>query len=267
MIVSRLVPVLAVLLALAAPSARADEATGERAEKAVDMVEEFMKDFDRAQSERSGQRLEVDAGTMMNGGDSLAMLANVRDVLGLPKVELSAAEGAQLERLIQLMPKLAGPSRRFDHADLEPILKTLEEDLAREVGAEIVRQASAKVQPGSFGESLRRRAVEEHLAQHGEAYLKHGMEEARRRVREGLGQYFHRTGTASAAPEPEEMRTLTLDELRQFSQDVRVLEAVSRRSAERGLPRFTFPNGMSVEDLRAIREGQPPPNGKLTPRR
>lgn len=233
-------------------------ARAESPDKAADLVEQFMKDYDRAQAP---------AAVAMGGHEQLAMLANLRDVLGLPKPELSRTETAQLDRLITVFPKLCGASGRFDHADLEPILKSVEEDLEQEVGAEILRRASARVEPGSFGESLRRRAVAAHLERHGAAYLEHGMEEARRRVREGLGTYFHETGTASAAPEPEEPRPITLDELKAFGEDVRVLQVIGRRSEAKGLPRFKFPNGMSVADLRAIQNGEPPPSGQIVERR
>lgn len=233
-------------------------ARAEVPDKAAEMVEQFMKDYDRAQATST---------TAIGSHEQLAMLANLRDVLGLPKPELSNAETAQLERLIAVFPKLCGASGRFDHADLEPILKSVAEDLEQEVGAEILRRAAARVEPGSFGESLRRRAIEAHLERHGEAYLKHGLEEARRQVREGLGTYFHETGTASAAPETDEPRPITLDELRRFGEDVKVLRAIGRRSEARGLPRFTFPNGMSVADLRAIQNGEPPPSGQVVARR
>jgi D-alanine-D-alanine ligase len=120
---------------------------------------------------------------------------------------------------------------------------------------------------GSFGESLRRRAMNAHLAQHGDAYLQHGMEEARERVRGGLREFLHQSGTASAAPEGGEPRRISLEELQRFGQDARVLAVIGRRALEKGLPRCAFPNGMSVEDLKAIRAGEPPPNGKLVARR
>ena len=267
---SRIAGLALIALASIATSLRA---AASASEPAADLVEKFMQEVDRAQSAPHA-RAEVEPtaaiGTGMinqNPREQLAMLANIRDVLGLPKIELSAEESAQLDRVIAFMPKLAGHSGRFDHADLEPIIKSLSEDLEQEVGREIVRQASAKVEAGSFGETLRRRAVEFHLERHGEAYLEHGMEEARSRVRDGLREFLHQTGTASAAPESDERREITLDELKQFSSDARVLQVISRRSVERGLPRFTFPNGMGTDDLKAIRAGEPPPNGKLMPRR
>lgn len=271
MIARLLAPLAAMALALAlAGSGLAGELAAARPDKAADMVEEFMKDYDRTQADRPRpERLEptaLAAGALGGSRESLAMLANLRDVLGLPKLELSAGEIAGLERLTAFMPKLAGTSGRFDRADLEPIIKSLEEDLEQEVGREIVRQASADVQPGTFGESLRRRAVAAHLERHGEAYLQHGMEEARRRVRHGFIEFFQESGTASAAPEPGDARRISLDEIKEFSKDVRVLQVISRRSAERGLPRFSFPNGMSAEDLRAIRAGELPPNGQVLPR-
>ena len=249
---------LAAVCALAfATGARAEDVSA-RPEQAIELAMQFMKDFDREQAQSGAQVTAVSTGR-----ETLALLVNVRDVLGLPRPELRPEEAAQMDRLIAVMPRLAGRSGRFDRADLDPILKSVAEDLEQEVGREIRRQASAHLEPGTFGEALRRRAVEAHLEQHGEAYLARGMEEGRRQVRDGLGEFFHRTGTASAAPEPDEPRALTLEDLRAFGRDARVLEKLAGRSEARGLPRFTFPNGMSVDDLKAIKNGEPPPNGQL----
>lgn len=224
------------------------------------LAEQFMNDYDEAQ-----RRARTSAEPAMNARTLIA-LASMRDILGLPRTEIPASDLAAIDRMIRLMPQLAGSSGRFDHADLEPVIASLHDDLAEEVGREIVRRASERIQPGTFGESLRRHAVETHLEQHGAAYLEHGMEEARRRVRDGLHEFFRRTGTASAAPEPESARRISLADLKQFAQDAPVLERISRRCHTRGMPRFTFPNGMSVEDLKAIRANEPPPNGQIVPR-
>lgn len=243
------------LLALAVALAIWSAAPLRAADPVERLAEQFMNDYDEAQRRARTSGPELDART-------LVALASMRDVLGLPRTELPPGDRAAIDRLIRLMPELAGSSGRFDHADLEPIIASMHDDLAEEVGREIVRRASERIQPGTFGESLRRHAVQSHLEQHGAAYLEHGMEEARRRVRDGLREFFRRTGTATAAPEPETARRISLADLKQFAQDAPVLERISRRCHTRGMPRFTFPNGMSVEDLKAIRGNEPPPNGQ-----
>lgn len=241
--------------------ATAAQAAGDPVQR---LAEQFMDDYDAQIAVPVAAAVPESLANLKP--DALMALTSVRDVLGLPKGDMPAEDAAALDRLIQTFPALAGTSGRFDHADLDPIVAALADDLAQEVGQEIIRQASVRIQPGTFGESLRRRAVEAHLAQHGEAYMTHGRAEADRRVREGLREFLHKTGTASAAPEPLGGRRLALADLKQFAIDARVLERVSRRSRDKGLPAFTFPNGMSVDDLKAIKATEVPPNGKLASR-
>lgn len=176
--------------------------------------------------------------------------------------EVKPEEKEAIDRMIGVMPELAGADGRFNRGDLEPIRESLQPELRGVVDGEIQRRAQERVdQARPIARPLVRMGARAHLRKHGDEYRAMGMQQGNDQIRGGLSEAFDRMGDQTRARDGDGQRKLTLDDLRRFGQDAQVLEAISRRSQEKGLPRFEFPKGMSAEDLAAIREGRLPPNG------
>lgn len=199
-------------------------------------------------------------------GWRIPTLDDMRRVLNIPRVQISAEESAALDRLKRTMWKLAGPNERFDHGDLDDIVHQLSPELGARVQGEISRRAAQEAQRGLFPR-VRGRLVNRHVSRHYGEYFSMGMREADSRVRGGLEQFLRETGCEVNIPDrASDSRTLTLADLEQFAQDAPVLRTIKERAAALGLPAFTFPDGMGWRDIEAIQRSSIPPNGKMVPR-
>lgn len=193
-------------------------------------------------------------------------LEDVRRVLNIPKVDITAEENAALDRLKRTMWKLAGPNEKFDHGDLDDIVRQLSPELGARVQSEIARRAAQEAQNGIFPR-IRGRLVNRHVSRHYGEYFSMGMREADSRVRSGLSQFLRETGCRSTIGDrASDSRTLSLADLEQFAQDAPVLRTIKEKADKLGLPSFTFPDGMGWRDIEAIQKSSIPPNGKMVAR-
>jgi hypothetical protein len=199
-------------------------------------------------------------------GFRLPTLDDLRGILRVPKVELTADENAKLDRLKRTMWKLAGPNEKFDYGDLDDIVRQLSGELGGRVQAEISRRAAQEASRGIFPR-VRGRLVDRHISRNYGNYFSMGMREADGRVRGGLQQFLRETGCNVNVPDAAaDSRTLTLADLEQFAADAPVLRTIKEKADKLGLPSFTFPNGMGWRDIEAIQNSRIPPNGRMVPR-
>lgn len=186
----------------------------------------------------------------------------VGKALGIERPEVKPEEKEAIDRMIGLMPELAGQDGKFNRGDLEPIRQSLQPEVRGVVNSEIQRRAQERVdQAGPLARPLVRMGARAHLRKHGDEYRAMGMQQGNQQIREGLDGAFDKMGDRTTARDGDGQRKLSLDDLRRFGQDAQVLDQISRRAQEKGLPKFEFPKGMGAEDLAAIREGRLPPNG------
>ena len=214
-------------------------------------------------SQQTASNPQTATATGTASGFSLPSLDSLRNLLHVPKVDISDSERAALDRLKSTLWSLAGPNERFDYGDLDDIVSQLSGELGDRVNQEISRRAADAASQGIFPR-IRARIVNRVVSNNYDSYFAQGMQEANGRVRSGLEQFLSETGCTVNVPDRcSESRRLTLAGLEQFGQDALVLRTIGDRAAALGLPRFTFPNGMGWRDIDAIEKSLPPPNGVM----